>query len=168
MKKLQVPLRLAIMTLILSIIVSGCGSPTKSASPGSKTKPAKTYKPIRPANRPAKQNATQRKQEQETEPWKQVATFTGTGMQETPEFTITSNVWRVTISGTSPDPAAQASFAGYVHAKGDDPESPNDQGQIKGEGQGPVSSDLYSSGTYFIHMHSENLEWTVKVEELRL
>ena len=96
--------------------------------------------------------------------WVEVKTFTGTGYLTTENFTISSNNWRMTASGTG-DPNS-ASFTTYVYSDGKNPETSGSDSQLGIDGLGPETSyPKLGKGTYFLSIISANANWTVKIEE---
>ncbi len=150
------------MLFTASWITTSCQKQTKSAKSESKTKPSTTPTKQEPnrTKTPEKEAGDQDSGEKD---WRTVGTFTGSGLENTPEFTISSEEWRVTIE--CGDANSRADFTGFLRHKGDDPEALEDLGQISGTGSEIVVRNFSGAGTYFVHMHGHDINWKITVEE---
>jgi hypothetical protein len=93
----------------------------------------------------------------------EVQTFSGNGIKETQPFTVTTDTWRLRYHFESSTPDQQSSsFDMSVYKTGNTiPES-----EITLERPGSDTSYVHAgSGTYYLSIGSENVTWTVTVEE---
>lgn len=115
---------------------------------------------------PAKKSESQESDDSDPDAaWKVVATFNGVGMENTPEFTISSDDWRATAVG-SPNNPPNADLAAFLRLRGDDPESMTDRGIVYATGSETGIKNFAGPGSYFFHMHAKDgVAWAIKVEE---
>ena len=134
------------------VVILGTACTTKattSSSTGSSA-PTTAAAPARPAPSPT---------------WKTVATFSGTGNQNTDPFTLTSAPARIVYNVTGADPSMVLVNI-YVLPQGRDLQTSGGFPTVTAETTGTNSTNIESGkGTYYLDVMAANAGWTAVIQQ---
>ena len=141
---------LLLLLAFVSVTAMGCGgNQEQTAQP-------KTESTSQP---PSKE---QPKQETQKPEWREVKSWSGTGIKTTETFQITGKEWRINWTAKNEQVAGVLQI--FVYDKN------NNLVALAANQQGEGSDVSYvreKPGSYYLTINSANVKWTVKVEELR-
>jgi len=93
--------------------------------------------------------------------WKTVQTFSGTGIETTDDFTISSSKWRMVWSAKAVYVEAGIFFSGFVTCN-DCGATSKGFANVTSEGSG--QSVFRTKGSHYIEVNSVNCQWKLEIQ----